>query len=557
MNTRLTLCFVSSMILCCDTISTTGDSDVDSEDGACADVTCGNGYCEVVGEEARCECDPGYRAEGLECVAVPVPVPDETAPVLNSFSVTLASPSRVTISWSTNDTGGSHLGWVEIHRAPDLGDSPGAWQELSDLRTDLVALDIDSHTDSATDFPDFGTWWYGIRIVDQAGNFVGELEYSGGPQSVVVEDTTAVQMTDPQFRFIELADVAPSDYVLQDNYGGIGMDSLGWVYTSVDGYYSNIDIEDTAIFRYNTLTEEIQFLGTMRAISDAENNLNPGEEIAKIHAGIYEHNGSMYFASHSFHDPEEHHRGGHLYSFDLTTEEWTDLSTNDPEGVSAPGEGIITMDILRANDMLAGLTYPQGNIVLFDLESGRTVFRDRPLADDPWNVSRHILATTTGKVYFTYPSYDTQVHVLDVETLTFSRMDDWLVDYGWLAGATQTADGSRGYLLSWEGTIYEIDIQNETFTNLGRLLEEEAYNVNWIHGLTLSADERKLYAFPRTDEAEYALYEFDIQTRTGTNLGNDPSIRHHIVGATTDAQGRIYFFSGHQEHVRLVQVYSE
>ena len=40
------------------------------QDSPCVDVECaGHGQCVVVDQAARCECDAGYHAEGLLCVA--------------------------------------------------------------------------------------------------------------------------------------------------------------------------------------------------------------------------------------------------------------------------------------------------------------------------------------------------------------------------------------------------------------------------------------------------------------------------------------------------------
>lgn len=55
------------------------------DDGAdpCADITCGDhGSCVVTDGAAACECDTGYRVEGLDCVAEPSDDPDDALPVL-------------------------------------------------------------------------------------------------------------------------------------------------------------------------------------------------------------------------------------------------------------------------------------------------------------------------------------------------------------------------------------------------------------------------------------------------------------------------------------------
>ncbi len=45
---------------------------------SCATVSCGAGQCVLEGDGPVCQCDDGYRAEGLRCVELPVP-PDDHA----------------------------------------------------------------------------------------------------------------------------------------------------------------------------------------------------------------------------------------------------------------------------------------------------------------------------------------------------------------------------------------------------------------------------------------------------------------------------------------------
>jgi hypothetical protein len=51
--------------------NTDTDTDTDTE-GPCDGVTCsGNGDCVEVGDEAECDCDDGYRPDGLDCIVDP------------------------------------------------------------------------------------------------------------------------------------------------------------------------------------------------------------------------------------------------------------------------------------------------------------------------------------------------------------------------------------------------------------------------------------------------------------------------------------------------------
>ncbi len=79
--------------------------------------------------------------------------------------------ANVNISYAVTDTGGSHLKDIEVWRAPDNSGSPGTYVEVSALRQTIASQNLDGYSNSAlVDTPGNGTWWYGIHVVDQAGN---------------------------------------------------------------------------------------------------------------------------------------------------------------------------------------------------------------------------------------------------------------------------------------------------------------------------------------------------------------------------------------------------
>ncbi len=60
--------------------------------------------------------------------------------------------------------------WVAVLERPD----PLNRTELVDLRQNIASQNIDAHTGQVNDYPPDGTWWYGLRIFDQAGNCITE-----------------------------------------------------------------------------------------------------------------------------------------------------------------------------------------------------------------------------------------------------------------------------------------------------------------------------------------------------------------------------------------------
>lgn len=97
---------------------------------------------------------------------------DTTSPTVSALDVqprflNAANPTA-TITWTVTDTGGSYLDHIEVWRAPNAGGVPGTWAKIGANYT--APADANSWTSSATDSPGDGTYWYGLHIVDKAGN---------------------------------------------------------------------------------------------------------------------------------------------------------------------------------------------------------------------------------------------------------------------------------------------------------------------------------------------------------------------------------------------------
>lgn len=100
---------------------------------------------------------------------------DKTKPVVSSFSVAPTSVSlggSVSIIYTVSDAGGSGLKQVELWRANDSGGSPSGWAQISTPRT------LSGNGPAAGSFTNTptagGTYWYGIHVVDNAGNWAPE-----------------------------------------------------------------------------------------------------------------------------------------------------------------------------------------------------------------------------------------------------------------------------------------------------------------------------------------------------------------------------------------------
>src|SRR5439155_5441390 len=130
--------------------------------------------------------------------------------------------------------------------------------------------------------------------------------------------------------------------------------------------------EDFAVFRYDPATGQKSFLGSLVDVAQSRGNLAREESIPKGHTRLIFADGKIYMGTQGFHDfkrdindlPE--YRGAHLFSFEVSSNTWEDLSAGFPGGVIVKNQGILAMGILRSQHLLVGLTHPLGDILVFD-----------------------------------------------------------------------------------------------------------------------------------------------------------------------------------------------
>lgn len=107
-----------------------------------------------------------------ETLTSPAIVEDTIPPVVNTFSVepdSVTLGNAFTISYAISDTGGSGLNRVELWRKNETVD----WKEIE--RTSLVGAGDGPYSSSFSNVPfSTGTYWYGIHVVDNAGNWNDE-----------------------------------------------------------------------------------------------------------------------------------------------------------------------------------------------------------------------------------------------------------------------------------------------------------------------------------------------------------------------------------------------
>jgi outer membrane protein assembly factor BamB len=358
-------------------------------------------------------------------------------------------------------------------------------------------------------------------------------------------------------RSIAFDDIAPAGLRLKQCWNALGMDGQERVYIGFTSRRSDAR-EDFAVFRFDPSTRERRFLGSFMDVSQAIGNLQPAEEIPKGHTRMLEIDGKMYMGSQGFHDFKTaidtlpSYRGSHLYAYDPSSGKLEDVSRSLPRGVVTEHQGLIALSHAPGANLLVGLAHPSSDIVLFDYKHGRV---QQIVPGIPWRLgnplSREVVVTKKGKIY-TYrgtedPAQRDKVHRIwayDLKT-NASTETAYTATGGFWNGQTWTRDGETIYLATVNGELYRLDVETEVFTHLGHFLPKEEYGagvrVDSLYGITLSADEKRIYGIPRRSGSGGSnLYSYEIAAGAVTLVGQlEPAI--YTGSHTRDSQGNIYF----------------
>lgn len=331
---------------------------------------------------------------------------------------------------------------------------------------------------------------------------------------VGAQASAATSASRSMYEYVTFDDVAPDYLTLTQSWNALGMDDrdrvyIIWTSTRDDGR------EDSALFRYTHATGKREFLGTFIDVATASNNILDGEEIPKGHTRIIQVGRKMYMASQGFHDFKREitdlptYRGAHLFSYDLDTGAFEDVSSKLPGGIVIEHQGIVAMSYSPEHQLLVGLAHPLGDLVLIDV---RTETVTKVVPGIPWElnrmVSREVVVTRTGKV-FTYrgpedPSLramTNEVWCYDLATGVMSQTGQSLHGGFW-NGQAITRDRNSIYLSTVSGELYKLAVRSGTFTHLGHFVDTADYSgpdqfrVAYLYGISLSPGEQELLGVP-------------------------------------------------------------
>ena len=359
-----------------------------------------------------------------------------------------------------------------------------------------------------------------------------------------------------EYKWAEISfdDLIPKDLHVEmvQTWNGMGMDDRGRIYIGFTSFRDGGKTEDFVVFRYDPANGNKEFLGSFMDIASASGNLQEGESIPKGHTRMIFADGVMYMGSQGFHDFKQeiddlpNFRGSHIFAYDTRAESWLDLSAKLPGGVVTEHQGIVGLNILRSEGLLVGLAHPYSDLVLFDFKANKVV---KVAPGIPWELgnplSREVIVAPSGNIYSyrgtedpvqrneSHPVWVYNIHTDEMKQTEFSMTN------GFWIGQTERRDGSKIYITTTNGQLYEFDVATETFKDLGPMLPEEdvaaGRHIQFQYGPTLSPDETKIYFVPSVIEKPYGtgeLYEYDIATGKFTYIQQLP------VGIYTSADLR-------------------
>jgi hypothetical protein len=361
----------------------------------------------------------------------------------------------------------------------------------------------------------------------------------------------------PLQQTIRFDDIAPKGMVLQQCWNAIGIDDQERVYIGFTGRRAD-GREDFAVFRYDPATGRRRLLGSFLDTSQAAGNLHPGEEIPKGHTHLVALDGRIYMGSQGFHDFKRgigalpRHRGSHLYAYDIAAGVLEDVSRSLPGGVVTRHTGIIALTAVPGRNLLAGLEHPSSNIVLFDPRSNRV---QTIVPGIPWRegnpLSREIVATRQGRIY-TYrgteePRHRARRHAIWAHDLVTgeNRPTTHTATGGFWNGQSRTRDGATIFLSTVNGELYRLATASGEVTPLGHFLPKAEVDagerIDQLYGITLSADESRIYGVPRRHRSrESNLYAYDIATGAVVLVGRlEPAL--YAGSHVRDSRGNLYF----------------
>ena len=400
------------------------------------------------------------------------------------------------------------------------------------------------------------------------------------------------------FEAIKFNDLAVGLTVkLQWSWHAIGIDPSDNVYVVFGGLEG--ESADCALFQYQAATGQRRLLGTLSSAAKAAGTWRDGERIEKGHTHLPWLGGKIYIGTMGFHDasavsPREmeiaaRSHGAHLMSYDAKTDRIEDLSRSQPDGVFFPQRGFMCLTPMTEAGLLAALTVPHGDLLLYDPAADRVRASVPGVPEEFGNlVTREVVAAPNGKLYYMYSPADRgkpRGHMYHYEVKTGRRSAAIDIDRYYWNGSVQT--NGRIYIMTDPGYLYELHPDSDTVERIGSLYPESdrrevedgenLHQAPHVLGMALSSDGQSIYTIPlrkrilksdrsarkegdqepRGPQVPFGLFRFDLATRVSTRVADVPrEIGFGYLTGTNirDSRGNIYFAHHGGAFLGLVKV---
>ncbi|MBN2545819.1 MAG: hypothetical protein JXB50_08485 [Spirochaetes bacterium] len=348
--------------------------------------------------------------------------------------------------------------------------------------------------------------------------------------------------------------------------------------SSPDGdiYIGACDHEtNSALYRINTKDDILYYIGDARSASEKVNNWLEDETAEKFHVRPLYHKGKIYLATADFSyltDAYLYKRGFHWYSYDISGNVFSDLSINDPGGISGEHASIMAIAIDQKREYIYGLDSPKALLFRYDINKGTTenLGRANFLTENYYTPGRYIWVDSDGKVYFTLSGFDNVLYY-DPDKKIFAGHADWKLRNIYYSDKNLRAgqwsfDGKRCYLTDYEANFYLFNDIDKSFSFLGKAIGTADHYKNQmvfrVRVFNVSADEKKIY-FANDDADKFSLIEFDIEKKQTKRLCYMSDIDDKFKGTkyfnkagndSWDNLGRFYIASFGNELVNTTNV---
>jgi hypothetical protein len=356
--------------------------------------------------------------------------------------------------------------------------------------------------------------------------------------------TTAVVLAKPAVKVVSFDDMKIKGLEgkvlpIRSCWGAIGIDPDDVVYVVFGTNRQGGVIEDCSVFMWDTKTGERKVLGSLRVKAKEQGTLAGNEPLPKGHTAMPYYNGKMFFGTQNFHEAGSgddintlmsRYHGSHIFSIDTKTHELFDESIYQTDNVFQRGQGFIAMAPMPWNKYVVGFSHPKGDLVLYnpDDHTRRIVKHDPDYLARP---TRVVVPTSLGKIFTFHTGQKLGIYRIAEDKL---EHNDQGTSMYFLNGRAISKDGRKVYLSDYRARFFTLDPVKETFKQI------DAFGSTKVYALTMSLDEKKVYAMARNG----ICYEYNEETGKIISLvdlealGEGGSFTGYNV---TDSKGRIYF----------------